>query len=125
MLLVLDISVILQVQSMPKTKKLTIAERQKRISEGLKLSWKARKMPRHDETGMPKQRFWIERLGDSKGPDKPGDAFAIYAATFDELGDRKGSMIINIFIGPDRREAERYRDLLNDAVEQFHAGLPV
>lgn len=75
-------------------------------------------MPRPSKNGLPKQRFWIKRLGDSKGPDKPGDAFAIYAATFDALGDNRDSAIINIFIGS-RSEAARYCALLNGAVEQF------
>ena len=69
-----------------------------------------------------KERFWVKRLRDSKGPDKPGDAFAIYAVTFDEQGERCGGAIINIIIGSDRSEAERYCGLLNDAIDKFHDG---
>lgn len=65
------------------------------------------------------ERFWVERLDNRTGPDKPGDAFAIKTATFSENGEKCGDVIINIISGSDRSEAERYAKHLNESANIF------
>lgn len=52
-------------------------------------------------------------------------SFAVVSKlSFDDWGLPLGSSIINIFMGPDSSEADRYCRCLNDAIKKFFEVIP-